>query len=122
VEVEGPRARAAQLCGIRRQGDNAVGRVDESHVDAELVEALVEEARQHRGGAVQCVARRQRPPAGPHEGVLLAHRLRDLELVRHALEHAIEARGDAFAGDLAQAVAVHCGTPGPRRPLRETRG
>jgi hypothetical protein len=32
-----------------------VGRVDDAEVDAEVVEALVHEARQHRGGAVEHV-------------------------------------------------------------------
>src|SRR5205807_1117087 len=48
------------------------GRVRDRDVDADLVEALVQQLRQHRGGTIERVARGYTPPRDAHECELAA--------------------------------------------------
>ena len=60
--VQRPAGDLAHLGVLDRRGGQRAARVEHGEVDAEIAEALVEEPRELRGGAIQGVGRRQAPP------------------------------------------------------------
>jgi hypothetical protein len=69
VAVARARDAATHLLVVEGHRDETERRVEDGEIEADLVEPLVQEARQHRRGAVEGVARRHAPPARPrHAG------------------------------------------------------
>jgi len=83
-------------------------RIDDREVDADLLEAVVEHPRHHRGGAVASIGRLARPIGLHGDATLLALRDRELERVGNALLALDEPVRRLVAGNLAH-------------PLREDR-
>jgi hypothetical protein len=104
VAVEGAHDGATGLLLVDALGQQTVGRVEHREVDPELVEAFVEEPRQHRRRAIQRVARRETPPGRTHEAhaAPLLGCEPDPEL--EALVEGDEAALDVRAADLAHEI------------------
>ncbi len=105
VHVERPRQRRPQLVVGEMDRGEPVRRVGDRNVDADLIEALVEELRQHRGRAVERVARRYPPPRHAHERHLAALCGRERLGEAAARDDHVEPFGDRRAGDLDEDVA-----------------
>ena len=69
VAVAGPGEGAAQLGVVDRHDRQADGGVEHGDVDAQLVEAFVEQPGEHGGGPVEGVAGGHAPPAGARQAV-----------------------------------------------------
>ncbi len=98
VPIACPRQRATHLVVVECHRHQTQRRVQQREVDADVVEALVQQLRQHRGGAIERVHTRQRPPSrtavthgAPSRIVHCAHE-------RRAADHLVEPARDVVAG------------------------
>src|SRR5206468_5869158 len=83
----------------------ARGRIDDREVAAELVEALVEQARHHRGRAVERVAGLAGPEAWLGETPAPPLGERHAQRVLRGLHRGVEPIGSPVATDLSHALA-----------------
>ena len=104
VDVERGRHCLAQLVVAEVNGDEPVGGVQDGDVETELIEALVEQSREHGGGPVEGIAGGDAPPGRLNDAVALAH------LVAHSLERlsamhdGVEALRHRLAGQIDHQV------------------
>ena len=63
--VEGPAGNLSQLVFPNRRGGKGSARIQDSEIDAEIVEAFVHQARQMAGGTIEAGSGRMTPPRGP---------------------------------------------------------
>jgi hypothetical protein len=82
-----------------------VRRVGDRDIDANLIEALVQQPGQHRGRAIERVARRDPPPRDPHERHLAPLRGREHLREPSAVDHEIESLDDRRIRELDEDVA-----------------
>ena len=104
VGVERGRHGLAQLGIADVDGDEAVGRVQDGDVEAELVEPLVEQAREHRSRPVEGVTRGDAPPRGLDDAKAPAHLFVDSLERPTAVDDGVEALRHRFAGQVDQQV------------------
>jgi hypothetical protein len=104
VAVVGPCSGSAQLVVVEGGDRETVGGEEQGEVESDFVHALVHEAREHRGGAVEGVAGGQAPPREARHAQVTPLLDGDLARQAAALAQHVEARSDFLAGDLDQEV------------------
>ncbi len=104
VGVERGRHGLAQLGIADVDGDEAVGRVQDGDVEAELIEPVVEQAREHRGRPVEGVAGGDAPPRGLDDAMAPAQLVADSLERPTAVDDGVEALRQRLAGQLDQQV------------------
>ncbi|MGR6999032.1 hypothetical protein ACU686_14285 [Yinghuangia aomiensis] len=106
VAVECAREGAAQLVVGKLGHREAVGGVEDREVDADLVEALVHQVRQHAGGAVEGVGGRDSPHGGGVDAQVAAlGAVGDGTAPVGGVAHLLEHGGEVGAGVLGDEVA-----------------
>ena len=104
-DVVGANHRAPGVVVADARHAQAGGRVDDREVGAELVEPLVEQARHHRGGAIERVLRLAAPEGGLGDAPAPPLGDRHAQRIARGLHGGEEAVGGLVAADLAHPLA-----------------